>query len=311
MESRQQYNFTEWRQLVSTSFSNVRAVQPAPNFRGMARHQKVGEVELYDMDSDAHTIIHSKNVITASQATRCKLSLQLQGKATLIQDGRSCDMYPGDLALYTVERPYNLVFDEPQRSLVVYFPRSFLHLRDDQLDMVTAIPVSQHEGLGKVAVPLFEQLAWNLDELNGQHAQALMQTSFDLLVTVLADHIQRMGNESVHASLLFRQASSYIEDHLDDPDLSPSSIAEALYVSVRSLHTHFSAMGTTIATYIRTCRLTAIRADLSNPTMLNVPVHAISARHGLFDASHVSKAFRAEFGESPRSFRSRVIARTL
>lgn len=308
MESGQTYNFTEWRRLVSASFSNVRAVYPAPNFRGMARHQKVGEVELFDMDSDAHTVIHSENTMPGSQAIRCKLSLQLEGVATLLQDGRSCEMHPGDLALYTVERPYSLVFKEPQRSLVVYFPRSFLHLRDDQLDMVTAIPVSRHEGLGKVAVPLFEQLAGNLDELKGQHAQSLMQTSFDLLVTVLADHIQRMGNESADASLLFRQASSHIEDHLDDPDLSPGSIAEALYVSVRSLHTHFSAMGTTVATYIRTCRLTAIHADLANPTMKDVPVHVISARHGLLDASHVSKTFRAEYGESPRSFRSRMAA---
>ncbi|MGP6174241.1 AraC-like ligand-binding domain-containing protein [Corynebacterium sp. A21] len=308
MESGQAYNFTEWRRLVSASFSNVRAVYPAPNFRGMARHQQLGEVELFDMDSDAHTVIHSENILPDSQASRCKLSLQLAGTATLLQDGRSCEMNPGDLALYTVERPYSLVFKEPQRSLVVYFPRRFLHLRDDQLDLVTAIPVSRYEGLGKVAVPLFEQLAGNLDELQGQHAESLMQTSFDLLVTVLADHIQRMGKESAEASPLFRQASNYIEINLDDPDLSPSSIADALYVSVRSLHTHFSAMGTTVSTYIRTCRLTAIHADLANPTMKDVPVHVISTRHGLLDASHVSKAFRAEYGESPRSFRARRTA---
>lgn len=306
MESGQQYNFTEWRRMVAGSFSNVRAACPAPNFRGTALRQQVGEVELFDMRSDAHTVIHAKNTLSDPRAAKCKLSLQIKGTATLLQDGRSCEMRPGDLALYTVERPYSLVFRDPQHSLVVYFPRAFLHLRDDQLDQVTAVPVSRHEGLGKVAVPLFEQLAANLDELHGQHAKSLMQTSFDLLVTVLADHIQKLGEEAAEASLLFRQASGYIDDHLADPDLSPGTIAEALYVSVRSLHTHFSAMGTTVATYIRTCRLAAIHADLANPTLKDTPVHVISARYGLLDASHVSKAFRAEYGESPRSFRSRI-----
>lgn len=306
MVSSQEYNFTEWRRMVSGSFSNVRAVSPAAEFRGRARHRSVGEVELYDMDSDAHTVIHSENTDLELRNARCKLSLQLKGVATLLQDGRSCEMRPGDLALYTVDRPYSLVFREPQRSLVIYFPRAFLQLRDDQLDLMTAIPVSRDEGLGKVAVPLFEQLARNLDELQGEHARSLLHTSLDLLVTVLSDQIQRLGQDTPGSSLLFRQATGYINDHLDDPALSPNSIAAALYVSVRSLHTHFAVMGTTVATFIRTCRLTAIHADLADSAMRDLPVHVISARHGFHDASHVSKAFRAEYGESPRAFRSRI-----
>ncbi|QGU05987.1 Transcriptional activator NphR [Corynebacterium occultum] len=306
MDFRKTYNFTEWRRMVSGSFGDVRAVSPAPDFRGRATHRSVGEVELYDMDSDAHTVIHAENTDPDLRNSRCKLSLQLEGTATLLQDGRSCEMQPGDLALYTADRPYSLVFREPQRSLVVYFPRAFLHLRDDQLAQMTATPISRDEGLGKVAVPLFEQLAHNLDELQGEQAQPLLRTSLDLLVTVLSDQIQRLGQDSPGSSMLFRQATAYINDHLYDPGLSPSSIADALYVSVRSLHTHFAAMGTTVASFIRTCRLTAIHADLADPALQALPVHVISARHGLHDASHVSKTFRAEYGESPRAFRSRI-----
>nr|WP_304503894.1 helix-turn-helix domain-containing protein [Corynebacterium lemuris] len=290
--------------MVADSFTNVEATFPAPDFTATARFQRVGDVELYDMETDPHTVIHSDR----GNRTMCKFSLQLKGVATLVQDDRTCEMKPGDFALYTGERPYHLVFKEPQRSLVVYFPRNFLHLRDDQIDRITATPISRHEGLGKVAVPLFEQLARNLNELQGPHAQALVRASLDLLVTVVADHIERIGRDSTDSSLLFRQAVKYIEEHSGDPLLSPSTIARALYVSVRSLHTHFSDQGMTVATYIRSCRLRAIHGDLANPQFREETVQSISARHGLIDASYVSKAFRSEYGESPRDYRSRILS---
>ncbi|AGN17612.1 hypothetical protein A583_14883 [Corynebacterium glutamicum Z188] len=307
MESIQAYNFTQWRQIVASSFHNVRAAAPAPNFRATAHHKHVGDIELFDMITDPHTVIHTEGDGSFPLSTMCKFSLQLEGVATLVQDGRSCTMHPGDLALYTGKRPYHLVFDEPQRSLVVYFPRSLLQLRDDQIDMITATPISREEGLGKLIIPLFEQFARNLDDLQGLHAQSLIRASLDLLVTVFAEHTERMNGELEDSSQLFRRATSYIDENLHDLDLAPGTIADALYVSVRNLHAHFSSQGLTVSAYIRARRLNAIHADLGDPQMRDFTIQTISARHGLVDASYVSKAFRAEYGESPRTYRTRTL----
>ncbi|MFC8434218.1 hypothetical protein [Streptomyces sp. NPDC057253] len=45
--------------------------------------------------------------------------------------------------------------------------------------------------------------------------------------------------------------SPYIEDHLDDPDLCASSVAEAFDVSVRTLHLAFGDTDSTVGRWIR------------------------------------------------------------
>lgn len=318
VETTRSHDFMQWTELITRNFSGIRVSSPSPGFTAQARHLHLGDVELFDMLTDAHTVGHPD--ITAVGPVHppggegrggpmCKLSLQLEGRCLLSQDGRACELRPGDLALYTGEREYHLEFPERQRSLVVFFPRSYIQLRDDEIETVTATLISHDDGLGKVAVPLFRQLAGNLDELRGVHGQSLVRSSLDVLVTVLADHAQRGGsNTTGHAtpSAVFRRAVNFIDANLADPELSPGTVARELYVSVRSLHTHFAEQQLTVASYIRSRRLSAIHSDLADPQLRGETVQAISARHGLFDASHVSKAFRSEYGESPRAYRTRL-----
>src|SRR5699024_11659728 len=73
------------------------------------------------------------------------------------------------------------------------------------------------------------------------------------------------------------------------------------------LHMRFSAHKTTVGAYIRTRRLERIRADLANPLHKGDSIATISARYGLHDPSQVSRAFKAEFRESPSAFRTRVL----
>lgn len=148
-----------------------------------------------------------------------------------------------------------------------------------------------------MAATLFEQLDRNLEELQGPHALALVKSALDMLITVMAAEFEEPRQPP--QDLLFHQAVSYIDDHLDSPALSPSTVADALYISLRQLHGRFSARGLTVAHYIRTRRLEAIKKDLANPLNRRESVQSISARYALFDPSHVTKAFKAECGESP------------
>ncbi|MCJ7858452.1 helix-turn-helix domain-containing protein [Corynebacterium kalidii] len=321
VETTTTHDFAQWTEVITRTFRGIRVSGPSADFTAEARHVHLGDVELFDMHTGPHTVGHPDvGAVVAGRPAggegrgvpMCKLSLQMEGSCLLSQDSRSCELRPGDLALYTGERAYSLEFPQRQRSLVVFFPRSYIHLRDDELAAITATAVSGDVGLGKVAVPLFRQLAGNLDELRGTHGQSLIRSSLDVLVTVLADHAQRTRHGDgpaageVAQSEVFRRAVGYIDSHLADPDLSPGSVARELYVSVRSLHAHFAEQHLTVASYIRSRRLSAIHSDLADPQLSGETVQSISARHGLFDASHVSKAFRSEYGESPRAYRSRL-----
>jgi AraC-like DNA-binding protein len=91
---------------------------------------------------------------------------------------------------------------------------------------------------------------------------------------------------------------SYIEDRLDDPDLSPAAIAAAHGVSVRTLQLAFAETGTTVTRHVRDRRLKACYRDLTRPGPAET-VTDVAFRWGFNDAGHFSRTFRQEFGVTP------------
>ena len=298
----------QWRETINVSFAALEITAPVDSeFRADLTTVELDDVHLFDMTTSAHRVVRTAEMVARDAGEYLKLSLQLQGRARLRQDGRECVLGPGGLGLYAAYRPYELVYDGPQHSLVMTFPRSVVQLIPAQLDLVTAQRIGQEDGLGRVAVPMFRNLAENMDLLRGPHASKLVRSALDMLVSVLSAEVVEPAGE--HAGdLLVQQATAYIADHLADPELSPWSIARALYVSVRQLHSRFAAQHLTVAAHIRAVRLAAIRAELADPAHRDDAVHTISARHGLTDPAHVSKAFKAEYGESPTAYRRRVLS---
>ncbi|MGU3434707.1 helix-turn-helix domain-containing protein [Kocuria sp. HMSC066H03] len=298
----------QWRETINASFAALEITAPVDSeFRADLTTVELDDVHLFDMTTSAHRVVRTAEMVARDAGEYLKLSLQLQGRARLRQDGRECVLGPGGLGLYAAYRPYELVYDGPQHSLVMTFPRSVVQLIPAQLDLVTAQRIGQEDGLGRVAVPMFRNLAENMDLLRGPHASKLVRSALDMLVSVLSAEVVEPAGE--HAGdLLVQQATAYIADHLADPELSPGSIARALYVSVRQLHSRFAAQHLTVAAHIRAVRLAAIRAELADPAHRDDTVHTISARHGLTDPAHVSKAFKAEYGESPTAYRRRVLS---
>lgn len=300
-------NLEEWRAAVSKSFAPLHIFADHPDeFQAKITEVQLDNVHLYDMETSAHQVLRDSSLIDDTQEPFCKMSLQLRGECQLIQDGRSCTLVPGDLGIYVTQRPYELIYPSEQASLVIIFPLRMMQMSPDHINLITATPVSRNSGLGRVAVPLFEQLAQNMQMLSGPHALALVKSALDILVTVLSAETRETAG-GTGGTIIFHRAVSYIDAHLDDENLNPTTVAQALFISLRQLHTRFSERQLTVSSYIRRRRLNAIREDLSNPLLGHEPIHTISARYGLHDSAYVSKAFKQEFGESPAAFRKRIL----
>ena len=110
-----------------------------------------------------------------------------------------------------------------------------------------------------------------------------------------------------HASPLAVRVRHYILENLDGVDLSPRAIAAANGVSVRQLHRVFSATGTTVSHWVRKVRLAQCAADLRTNGALSEGITGVAFRWGFNDSAHFSKAFRAEFGQSPRAYRAQHV----
>ena len=102
---------------------------------------------------------------------------------------------------------------------------------------------------------------------------------------------------------LLRQIHAYIDAHLDDPALTPATIAAEHFISKRYLHRLFAGLGTSVGECIRDRRLQRVRQDLADPLLADKTVSAIGARWGFTSAAHFSRAFRRVHGVPPGEYR--------
>jgi AraC-like DNA-binding protein len=108
---------------------------------------------------------------------------------------------------------------------------------------------------------------------------------------------------SVHAAHLTR-AQEFIETNLGDSDLSPETIARAVFLSERRLHTLFRDSGTSVSRYVMSRRLDRAYRDLTDPGLAHVPISDIATRAGFKSPKHFSRTFRDKFGICPREHRN-------
>ncbi|MFD8308462.1 helix-turn-helix domain-containing protein [Streptomyces sp. NPDC059690] len=61
---------------------------------------------------------------------------------------------------------------------------------------------------------------------------------------------------------------------------------------------------------MRTRRLERCARYLASPARAKEPISTVAAPWGLLDCRHFSRVFKAEYGETPRDFRRRVLMST-
>ncbi|MEU4314015.1 helix-turn-helix domain-containing protein [Nocardia sp. NPDC024068] len=100
---------------------------------------------------------------------------------------------------------------------------------------------------------------------------------------------------------LVQAAKDLADRRLSDPELSPTVLARALNVSVRTLHRAFETAGESITAYIRSRRLDEARLALTAPGN-PLTISELAAFWQFADSSHFAKAFKKAYGSSPSEY---------
>ncbi|MEZ2190271.1 helix-turn-helix domain-containing protein [Corynebacterium sp. CCM 9204] len=304
----QEYPYAEWCEIANNSFTPLQIATSDPaNFRATVQAIQVGEVGIMDLRSPAHTVVLESSHIDVRQEPWCKLCLQISGQLIVRQDGRVADARPGDLVFYETSRPFTLEYTSHQRSLMWHFPQDLLMSSRVNTTIRTATVLPGESDLGRLVIPGLRGYADRLSALgaiDGSYATEIVHAGLSGALAAISLLGKEMdGSATASTNALFTAATTYIEDHLSDPALSPAMIADNLFVSVRQLHARFRAESTTVGTYIRGRRLEEVRHALLEPRNANLSVAMLGARVGFHDASHLSKAFKARYGVSPSMYR--------
>ncbi|MPY55751.1 AraC-like ligand-binding domain-containing protein [Streptomyces spongiae] len=288
-----------FQQVASDVFAPLSIRPGAVDEGGTLDCARPGRVLVTRITGGPCTVRRTPSLIGSGDRELVKVALHGRGRAGVEQDGRQCLPGPGDLVVYETTRPYELRFWEPFDLVVLGIPRTLLGPFGDRLPSRTASAVPTDGGGGRLAASLLRDAAGDLDACTGGGAPHLADALVSVVLSALAEQpVDVSATDDLGDRIL-----TYCLGRLSDPRLSPESVARAHHVSVRHLHKVLRQRGVTLASWIRGRRLERIRRDLADPALVDRNVAVIAARWGILDATHLSRALRAECGQSASEIR--------
>jgi AraC-like DNA-binding protein len=210
----------------------------------------------------------------------------------------------GGAAVLLGETPGRWETEHGLRGIQVNVPRGAVEVTEAQLALF-----NDRRRLGEDPVftalvrPALLGLAGRLGALGASELPELRNVWVSLL-TMLTRSLAGSDTVGVDtAPARWLQVRGYIRDHLSDPGLSPTTIAEALFVSRSTLYASVPPGTEGIAAEIQRQRLARAHAMLGDPADSR-SIAQIATSVGMPDHSRFTRAFRRRYDATPREVRA-------
>lgn len=269
-------------------------------FNGHLRRQALGAADIIHCICDPCRGRRGRAEIARTEAASYGLLYIVGGRELVSQDGREADLAAGSFVLWDSQRRIDFQVPEGLRKITLMLPQPLLDPVLPNARDMTGMPVTARSGPGALLAAHLRTLGRQAATLSPSQQQAVLQGSLALLAA--AFEILPAAAGASHQGRLLARIGGHIQTHLDDPELAPEQVADAIGISLRQLHRVFAASGWTVERWIWRQRLLRCRDDLALPGV--TPVSQIAFRRGFSDAAHFSRAFRRAFGMSPKAWRA-------
>ena len=289
-----------WRETVSSLYE-LGAADPRPDFLARTTVWHLGPLVVSTGEYvGAQRVRRTPQLIRRDQIDHYKLTLRLAGRSELDVDGQTVGVAPGDIVLEDLGRPGRYLA-HGGRNIIIYIAR-------DALEGVAKSPGPLHGRFVRGAVAaLFARhlhsLVDNLPSLRSAEAQNVTAATSLLLAACLVPtaHQQEQARPLIETNLT-RQICRHIDGHLTDPTLTVPGICAAFGISRATLYRLFAELGG-VQAYVRERRLTRVHTLLSSDAAPRYLARLVD-EYGFGSASDFSRAFRAQFGYSPKEARA-------
>ncbi|RFC65001.1 helix-turn-helix domain-containing protein [Fulvimarina endophytica] len=208
----------------------------------------------------------------------------------------------GDILILDLAEPIeNVNADFANYSLVL--PRSAFEADIARLDEQHMRVVAGDQPLAEFFRGAVQSVHAMRHRMSIEDAQTMGATVAQLgksLITSLSGHSEAPRHLRRQSALF--AIRRYIDDRLMDPSLGPDQIMAAFDISRSSLYALFEPLGG-VRTYVRQRRLQRSLRDLLSTQTGKVRISEIGWKWGFSSESDYSRAFRRQFGFSPRDAR--------
>ncbi|NES16641.1 MULTISPECIES: helix-turn-helix domain-containing protein [Micromonospora] len=304
--------FGLWLDVVESSAPALISSAHADRFDAHARAVGLGGLRLTDFTYPSLTMVRTPKLIRRADPEMYQLSLTRVGVGAVSQQRRESLVHAAEFTLLDNSRPFEVRHEAPPGQLLnaitVNIPHAALPLSPARVTKLLAGSISGSTGMGGLLAQFLRRIARHPEQFTAADAGRLSAVAIDLIAAMLAQRIDAEDTlpEDVRQHALRLRIESFIDRHLGDPELTPSIIAGAHHISLRTLHRVFEGGEATVAGLIRRRRLERCRRDLADPLLAGQAVRVIAGRWGFTGKAHFSRAFRAAYGHSPQAYRDQV-----
>lgn len=195
---------------------------------------------------------------------------------------------PGDFRLIVVKVP---------ASLPALKTRSPLPTQISNLISDTAV--------GRMLSSLLRTVADTILDISDDQIRPVELALPELIAATLLDRApaKALGGAAGGRAAILERVFQSIEMRLSDPNLNTHQIASEHNISPRYLQKLFEAHGESFGHYVKLRRLERCRLDLRSPLHQQRSISEILFQWGFNDSASFSRAFREQYGMSPREYR--------
>lgn len=288
-------SFFHWEPTNSDSFSLNMAVRHFGDVM-IARHQSEDFTQVNQ--GQAARWLKRRYVVHAA----------VNSSQTIVFDGKPVVLNSGDFTLLDTSRRCVREQMGPAETIAFAVPEDLLRRRVPNVDDLIGQTFSSNDSLCSAAAAILRSTSELGDFCSSETVgKRMTNTLLDLLGILAESRVGTSKGGSKHRAVRAAAARRYVEDHLADPDLSVTTVAEALEVSTRYLHMIFAREEQSLLDYIRSARLAACSAQLLSPASHDRSISEIAYSWGFNDLSHFCRLFRSVYGMSARDYRKKRI----
>ena len=297
-----------WRELISEAFVELEcgAISNV-DFFGELRTRKIGSLRISSITTDAYDVYRTGTGIADSITDDFLVSFQTKGGSAIRQLDREAVLSPGDFAIYDSATPYHLHFANRLSQFVVQIPRKLIKEYIDLPEGLTARRVKGGYGFSQITSNFVESCFCQSPTLDDACQKQAERTFLELLSTSCRESIGETCQRPINRTIQVIKIKRFIAESLKDPKLNPQMIAAANSISVRYLQMLFEDESISPSKYIWGQRLNNAKRDLANPRMRHKSITQICFTWGFSDTAHFSRAFKLNYGLSPRAYRRSVL----